>query len=64
MKLTILRTLFFINIALITVLLVSIQRIEDIAIFLVILGVSLSMFLFLQWKKDDYRVKKFINSFF
>ncbi|MDY0181399.1 hypothetical protein [Aliarcobacter skirrowii] len=61
MKIDFLRILAFINITLIFIIAVYFEGFKNTLFALLIVGTVVS---FLNWKKEDYRVKKFINNFF
>ncbi|MDX4069836.1 hypothetical protein [Aliarcobacter skirrowii] len=61
MKIDFLRILAFINITLIFILAIYLEGLKNTLFGLLIIGTVVA---FLIWKKEDYRVKKFINNFF
>lgn len=61
MKIDFLRILAFINITLIFIIAIYFEGFKNILFALLIVGTIVA---FLNWKKEDYRVKKFINNFF
>ncbi|OCL95729.1 hypothetical protein [Aliarcobacter thereius] len=61
MKIDFLRILAFINITLIFILAIYLEGLKNTLFGLLIIG---TVVVFLIWKKEDYRVKKFINNFF
>ncbi|MDX4069937.1 hypothetical protein [Aliarcobacter skirrowii] len=61
MKIDFLRILAFINITMIIILAIYLEGSKNTLFGLLIVGAIVA---FLNWKKEDYRVKKFINNFF
>lgn len=61
MKIDFLRILAFINITMIIILSIYLEGFKNTLFALLIVGTIVT---FLNWKKEDYRVKKFINNFF
>ncbi|MDX4060443.1 hypothetical protein Q6A89_07950 [Aliarcobacter skirrowii] len=61
MKIDFLRILAFINITLIFIIAIYFEGLKNTLFALLIVGTIVT---FLNWKKEDYRVKKFINNFF
>lgn len=61
MKIDFLRILAFINITMIIILAIYLEGSKNTLFALLIVGTIVA---FLNWKKEDYRVKKFINNFF
>ncbi|MDX4050002.1 MULTISPECIES: hypothetical protein [Arcobacteraceae] len=61
MKIDFLRILAFINITMIIILAIYLEGSKNTLFALLIVGAIVA---FLNWKKEDYRVKKFINNFF
>ncbi|MDX4058377.1 hypothetical protein Q6A77_06810 [Aliarcobacter skirrowii] len=61
MKIDFLRILAFINITMIIILAIYLEGSKNTLFALLIVGAIVA---FLIWKKEDYRVKKFINNFF
>lgn len=61
MKINFLRILAFINISMIFILAIYLEGLKNTLFALLIVATVVA---FINWKKEDYRVKRFVNNFF